>query len=202
MTERGRATELPCASKLPRIAVCSIDALGGAIAQWNPDVVISVFSPSPRLRVSQFQDRRHLLLLFHDIDSAGFIESFRSSRASRLVVGCREQHIQSFFHFLKEKPERLLIHCVAGLSRSPALAILAICAIHGDIIKACAAVKRAIPFASPNRRVLALGDGALNLGGRLIEEASLVFPDRDLNHARSGFVELDLCDQACGNQKI
>jgi hypothetical protein len=40
--------------------------------------------------------------------------------------------------------------------------------------------------------VLRLGDEALNLGGRLIEQAALIFPDREINHARIDFAELDL----------
>jgi predicted protein tyrosine phosphatase len=172
-----------------RIAVCSIDALPRSIEQWEPDAVISVLSPSPRLQVNRLHGRRHLVLLFHDIESATI--HTKTSRSARRLVGCSERHIQRFIEFIEIRPSRLLIHCVAGLSRSPSLAMLAICKIQGDVAEACIAVNRAIPNASPNRRVLHLGDDALKLNGRLIELAASTFPDRQMKHERIEFVELD-----------
>jgi predicted protein tyrosine phosphatase len=170
-----------------RIGICSIDSLASAIAHWQPDAVISAFSPSSRLQVDRFERRRHLVLLFHDIESRIIYASNKGR-----MVGPSSRHIERVVEFLRERPERLLIHCTAGLSRSPALAMVAICEIYGDIAAACTSVKSALPEASPNRGVLRRADEVLKLGGRLVEQAMIVFPERKIAIERTSFVELNI----------
>jgi len=64
----------------------------------------------------------------------------------------------------------LLIQCWAGVSRSPAAAYAVGCAIRGAGEEAAlaAALRRAAPFATPNRRLIALADAALGRDGRMI----------------------------------
>jgi predicted protein tyrosine phosphatase len=168
-----------------RIAVCSIDVLSDAITRWKPDAVISVFSPSPRLRVESFTGRRHLVLLFHDIE----MRIVHASSKGRMV-GPSRRHVERVIEFLHERPDRLLIHCVAGLSRSPALAIVAGCELHGDPVRACTSVRSALPDAWPNRGVLQCADEVLKLDGRLMTIAAATFSERRAATQRSAFVEL------------
>ena len=61
------------------------------------------------------------------------------------------------------------MHCWFGVSRSPAAAYVAACALAPDQDEAAfadSALRRAAPFATPNRRIVALGDALLAREGR------------------------------------
>ncbi|MFD1301010.1 hypothetical protein ACFQ4G_05355 [Methylobacterium marchantiae] len=75
-----------------------------------------------------------------------------------------------FLDFVARSHGNLLIYCHDGLSRSPALAIVALAARGRDPVEACALVRAAVPEASPNRLVLALA--GRTLGVDLVAAAS------------------------------
>ena len=93
------------------------------------------------------------------------------------------------------QPERLLIHCNAGRSRAPALAIVA--AVHaGQGVDQVFATLAALPL-RPNRRVLALGEAALGSPGDLVRQATATFDyDRPADLDRPG--ELILMGSGAG----
>lgn len=80
-------------------------------------------------------------------------------------------HIAELIGFLRtwdgEAP--LLIHCHAGVSRSTAVALIAHVLHSGDPRRSATALREASPYAWPNRRIVALADSILGLGGELIE---------------------------------
>lgn len=80
-------------------------------------------------------------------------------------------HITELIGFLRtwdgEVP--LLIHCHAGVSRSTAVALIAHVLQTGDPRRSATALREASPYAWPNRRIVALADSILSLGGELIE---------------------------------
>ena len=63
----------------------------------------------------------------------------------------------------------MLIHCYAGVSRSTAAAFIAACALspHRDEHEIAAEIRRNSPTATPNARLVALGDEILQRGGRM-----------------------------------
>jgi predicted protein tyrosine phosphatase len=75
-----------------------------------------------------------------------------------------------------DRAEPLLIHCYAGVSRSTAAAFIAACALgperdEGEIARA---LRAASPTATPNARLIALADAALDRGGRMIEAVAAI----------------------------
>jgi predicted protein tyrosine phosphatase len=67
-----------------------------------------------------------------------------------------------------ERP--FLVHCLAGVSRSPAAALAIACQHRPDLDEAvlAQALRTASPQATPNPLMLALADGLLDRAGRLV----------------------------------
>jgi len=145
------------------IAFCSFASAPAAIATWRPDALVSAFSP--RRQVAAVEGLPHLRIAFHDVERPAL---GRSPPTAGQVGG--------FISFVEQaKGARLLIHCRAGISRAPALAIVA-AIIRGE--RPGAIFERLAPFAAllrPNRLVLALADRRLGLGGALAAQANALF---------------------------
>ncbi len=111
-----------------RTAVASLDTVPGAILRWGPDAVVSAHSPGGRPRAPGV------------------------AHAGRPLVIPSLSHVQAFLAFLGAHGHgRILIHCAAGLGRSPALAIIAMVSQGIDALSTCALVWEAVPHASLNR---------------------------------------------------
>ena len=137
-----------------QIAIASRDALSVAIDAFCPDVVVSIFSrryPAPSL-CDVSQER----LCFHDVEVP-----------TLGAFGPQPAHMRHFLDVLASAPERILIQCHRGLSRSPAFAVVAL--VHSGLSPsdACQRVRQAVPHVSPNRWVVRLADAALGLDGSL-----------------------------------
>ena len=137
-----------------QIAIASRDAVSVAVDAFLPDVVVSIFScryPAPSVPdVSQER------FCFHDIEVP-----------TLGAFGPQPAHVRHFLDVLASAPERILIQCHRGLSRSPAFAIVAMVHAGASPSEACERVRQAIPHASPNRWVIRLADAALGLDGSL-----------------------------------
>jgi predicted protein tyrosine phosphatase len=102
--------------------------------------------------------------------------------------GCEPPHLAAFVTFhTAPRRGRLLIHCIAGLSRSPAYAILAL-RLDGMIIgNSHALVTAAVPKANPNSRVFWQAETLLNLHrGAIFNEAMRTFAYRHGAHGAAG----------------
>jgi hypothetical protein len=63
----------------------------------------------------------------------------------------------------------ILIHCLAGVSRSTAAALIALALVaDGREAEAARRLREAAPHASPNRRIVMLADRLLGRRGRLV----------------------------------
>jgi predicted protein tyrosine phosphatase len=83
--------------------------------------------------------------------------------------------------FLRASPptESILIHCAAGVSRSPAAALIAMAlAAPGHDCEAARILRAAGPFVSPNRLLVQLADVALGRGGALVDALESMGPPR------------------------
>ena len=69
-----------------------------------------------------------------------------------------------------------MIHCYAGVSRSPAAAFIGACALEPDRreIEIAQELRRASPTATPNRRLVALADRMLGRQGRMVEAVAAI----------------------------
>jgi predicted protein tyrosine phosphatase len=92
---------------------------------------------------------RHLKLGVNDITFAGTGD----------LIAPQERHVLEVIEFARawDQSAPLLIHCWMGVSRSPAAALIASLAVAPD----------ASPFATPNSRLVEIGDSLLSRGGRL-----------------------------------
>lgn len=83
----------------------------------------------------------------------------------------QERQIADLIDFLRTWDHRapLLVHCLAGVSRSTAVALIAHVQKTGDPRKSAAELRRASSYAWPNRRIVTLADGIMDLDGELIE---------------------------------
>ena len=135
------------------IVVSPLHELDQAIARWRPSHVISLASPgSEPARLPG--DVELLRLTFHDI-----------AEPRPDLAMATEADVKALLSFGLAWPEErpLLIHCWAGVSRSPAAAYVIACARNpaGDELALATNLRRAAPFATPNPHVVALADDLL-----------------------------------------
>ena len=105
---------------------------------------------------------RHLVVGVNDITFAG----------TGNLVAPGETHVAAMIAFARgwDRAQPLLVHCMMGVSRSPAAALIAALAIAPDQDDDDLARRlRAVSVqATPNSRLVAIGDAMLGRGGRLV----------------------------------
>ena len=105
---------------------------------------------------------RHLILGVNDIAFAG----------TGALVAPGEEHVAAIVAFARgwDRQAPLLVHCMMGVSRSPAAALIATLAVEPDQDDHALAqrLRRASAQATPNARLIEIGDRALARGGRLV----------------------------------
>ena len=110
---------------------------------------------------------RHLRLVMHDVEAelAGY-------------AAPSETHMSDLIAFVQswDRNAPMLIHCFAGISRSTAAAFVTLCALNPRTPEGFIArdLRSASPAATPNRRMVALGDAALGRKGRMLDAAELI----------------------------
>ena len=139
-----------------RIAVDSYWNVAETTRRLQPDAVISIMDAAHLAPHLFLAPQRHLHLGFHDVEKpqAGKALPTRDQIAS--MIEFAEKH-------RKSGARHLLIHCMAGVSRSPAAAyILAVSVRKEDPVRSAAQLFQAAPFASPNMLMIHHAD---QLGG-------------------------------------
>lgn len=146
---------------MSRIYICGLDNMPDGIERLRPGRLISLLPreeqpPTPY----QISPSDHLRLEIDDIDQAV---------DGPTVPG--RTHIATLITFLRASPpsRSLLIHCLAGISRSPAAALIAMVTdAPGREFEAASILRSAAPYADPNRLMIQLADEFLERGGRLV----------------------------------
>ena len=112
-------------------------------------------------------DGRHLKLVMHDIDELrdGYTPP-------------SEAHVADLLDFVGkwDCTAPMIIHCYAGISRSTAAAFIALCALNPATPEALIArrLREASASATPNRRLVMLGDAALGRDGRMVDAIAAI----------------------------
>ncbi|EJC73299.1 putative protein tyrosine phosphatase [Rhizobium leguminosarum bv. trifolii WSM2012] len=133
---------------------------------------------------------RHLTLAMNDI-------TFKGTGG---LVAPDETHVRGIIDFAsswrQEMP--LLIHCWMGVSRSPAAALIAALSLAPDQSEESLArrLRTASPFATPNARLIEIGDTLLDRGGRLVAAVRAIGRGADAD-GNAPFV-LAIGEPACG----
>ncbi|GLK56486.1 putative protein tyrosine phosphatase [Methylopila capsulata] len=141
------------------IIVCPASQLEDSVARYGVKRVLTLTSgglPTPRPAGVAAED--HLTVTFHDLLGA---------RDGHVAPGAA--HVAEALAFAARDDLPLLVHCYAGVSRSPAMAYAIACARAPDRDEAEIAqeLRRLSPSATPNALVVALADDALGRGGRM-----------------------------------
>lgn len=127
-------------------------------ADW-PMVAVSLVGDDLRFHLPNFGPH-HLIVRFHDVEQAG-LEGFESPT---------RDHVREVLKHTAglAAGDRLLVHCHAGKSRSPAMAIGILVQSGMTPEEAYQQVKQVRPELIPNRLMIQYIDEALGLGGKLI----------------------------------
>ena len=143
------------------ILVSPLSQVPHLVASRAPERIVSVLDPD-----AVFPDfgpaysGRHLRLRLHDVHAA----------SDGQVVAAAE-HIDDLLAFFAQwqRGAPLLIHCRAGMGRSPAAAFIAACFYNPgvDELEVARILRRISPISRPNESLIALADGALGRGGRM-----------------------------------
>ncbi|WP_374545928.1 tyrosine phosphatase family protein [Rhodoblastus sp.] len=144
-----------------RLYVCPLSKVAQVVAETGAERVVSLLGPAfapPRLE--RLAPGRHLALGLSDITEA---------REGHVLAGA--DHIETLIAFIRawDRARPLVVHCYAGVSRSPAAAYIAACALtsarESDIAQN---LRRLSPSATPNPHFIALADSILSRQGRMV----------------------------------
>ncbi len=146
---------------MPRLHVCSLALIGHTVAKTGARSLLTLLSPGTAVeRPAQIAPERHLYLAVSDIVAPipGQVLPERT-------------HLDDLLAFVHawDRADPMVIHCFAGVSRSTAAAFIAACALNParDELAVARAIRAASPTATPNARLVALADAALERGGRM-----------------------------------
>lgn len=155
------------------LVVCPRSQLEAVVAEHGPGSVVSLLSTGHEpFRPAGMAGERQLHLSIHDItaDRPGLVTPARA-------------HVDALLDFARrwEGSAPLLIHCYAGVSRSPAAAFIVAAALRPrrDEATLAAELRALSPSATPNLRLVELADAALERDGRMVRAIGNVGRGRD-----------------------
>ncbi len=152
------------------IYVCNLAEMPGHVEALGPERLISLVSPDeqPPTPIG-FPAERHHRVPIHDI-----------SEPLDGHILPQPEHIEGLITVIEEwrgNGAPILVHCVAGISRSMAAALIALVQkAPGREMEAAERLRRNAPHAWPNRRMIALADELLGCDGRLIAAREAMGP--------------------------
>lgn len=143
------------------IYVSSLADMPGLVRRFGVRDLVSIIQPDAQPPTPpEIEPERHYRCPVHDI-----VES----RPGEVLP--QADHVEELITFLRtwdgEAP--LLTHCHAGVSRSSAVALIAHVLQTGNPAKSVKALRKASPYAWPNRRIVALADSIMGFDGALVE---------------------------------
>lgn len=172
------------------LRICPLQALAHEVSAFRPDYVLSISDDDETRRTSghilAVAGVPHYDLQFHDIDRV--LPGFTGAS-----VPMMRDMLAAVDSDLPEAPTRLLVHCHAGLSRSPAVAMLALAhflAAGGvfdgrTALEIAAKVFAACPQVIPNARVIRIGRKLFGPNGALMAREPWARDARDAVHAKA-----------------
>jgi predicted protein tyrosine phosphatase len=146
---------------IARLYVCSLGRVFDTVRASGAQSLVTVLTAGASVaRPSQICPTRHLRIAVSDIEAP---------LDGHILPGA--EHVERLFDFLRawDQSAPMVIHCYAGVSRSPAAAFIAACALapHRPELDLARELRRVSPTATPNRRLVALADQLLGREGRM-----------------------------------
>ena len=150
------------------IHVCSLDRVWKTIETHRPSHLITLLHNDAILATPEaIELGRHLRISMHDI-----------SVPQPGMVHPSTAHVQRILSFVDQWDRKapLVVHCLAGISRSTATAFMAACQLNPKVPERAIAerIREMSPTASPNLLLVELADAALGREGRMIEAVEAI----------------------------
>jgi predicted protein tyrosine phosphatase len=150
------------------IIVCPLSHVETICEARRPSHLLSLLDPGHVIpSPAGLGTGAHLRIGVHDIcdETEGLIRPDESVVEAVLAFGSA---------WAAEAP--MVVHCWAGISRSSASAFTLACARnpHADERTIAEEIRRRSPYATPNRRIVALADDILGRGGRMVDAADAI----------------------------
>ena len=144
------------------IHVCSLARLHETVKNTGAHHIVTMLRDPDRLqRPRHISARNHLVLSMDDITTP--IDGY---------VSPSEEHVTQLVEFLKnwDRSKPLVMHCMAGISRSTAGAFIAVCALNPERSEAAIAqaMREASPIAMPNILLVTPAARLFGRRGRMI----------------------------------
>ena len=148
---------------MPRIIISPLKTIGEMAARHQIREMITLIAEKHDFhRPGIIDPARHLSIAVNDIAFAG----------KDGLIAPQEAHVAEIVAFARswDQSVPLLVHCWMGVSRSPAAALIAALAARPDLDDAelARALRRASAQATPNARLIEIGDAVLARSGRLV----------------------------------
>lgn len=145
------------------IVVCPLANIAEMAVRHRAGAMVSLIAERQDFhRPGVIAAERHLKLAMNDIGFAGTGD----------LIAPSETHVERLIAFVRDWDQSapILIHCWMGVSRSPAAAVITALALHPeeDDFKLAGRLRKAAPHATPNSRLIEIGDHMLGRNGRLI----------------------------------
>jgi predicted protein tyrosine phosphatase len=144
------------------IHVCSLARLHDTVEEVRARHIVTLMKDLHLVARPQcVPEAQHLLLNMDDITSP--LDGY---------IAPAEEHVADLVNFVRawDRAAPLVVHCFAGISRSTAGAFVIACALNPkrDEATIAQAIRQASPTATPNTRIVALGDQLLGREGRMV----------------------------------
>lgn len=145
------------------IVVCPLASIAETAVRHGAKEMVSLIAEKQDFhRPGLIRPERHLKLAMNDIGFAG----------TGGLIAPSEAHVAQLIDFVRDWDQSapLVVHCWMGVSRSPAAAVIAILALNPDEDDVALAqrLRKVAPHATPNTRLIEIGDRMLQRDGRLI----------------------------------
>ncbi len=146
-----------------RLYVCSLTKVVETVRTNGARSLVTILTAGASMaRPSEIAPQRHLRIAVSDIEAP--VEGH---------ILPAPDHIEQLLAFAAawDRREPLVIHCYAGVSRSPAAAFIAACALspQRSELEVARDLRRASPTATPNVRLVAIADRILDRRGRMVQ---------------------------------
>jgi len=153
---------IPAASSSTRLYICSLDALHDVVETSSASHVLTVINPWSLPNTPHgIKPENHLKIAINDIEEE-----------HPGLIAPNHDHISEILDFVGrwDHQNPLVIHCLAGISRSTAAAFISLCAMNSETDEMTLArhLRQASGTASPNRLMIRLADEQMERNGRMV----------------------------------
>ena len=153
---------------MPQVYVCPLSRIAETVASANASHLVSLMNVgTPVPRPATIPAPNHLFIGMNDI-----VEPMDG------MVLPASEHVERLVAFVTGwQPVRpIVVHCYAGISRSTAAAYITLCALRPERDEADIArrLRAASPIATPNARIVAIGDEILGRQGRMVAAVTAI----------------------------